>query len=152
MSVHKRGNQKHFQANPDAPIFSELCGIAQKTFGVAAPLREALMPLDEQIQTAFVYGSVAKKSDTASSDIDIMLISDKLAYADVMQALDAVQIRLGRSINPTLYSTVVIVAASEFQSLTRPQGSLVEFLRRSPLRGVELKLERSRDAGRKVRL
>ena len=106
VSVHKRGKQKHFQANPDAPIFSELCGIAQKTFAVATPLREALMPLDEQIQAAFVYGSVAKKSDAASSDIDIMIVSDKLAYADVMQALDAVQIRLGRSINPTLYSTV----------------------------------------------
>ncbi len=47
---------------------------------------------------------------------------------------------------------VVIVAADEYRRMTRPQGSLVEFLRRSPLRGVELELERSRDTGRKVRL
>lgn len=47
---------------------------------------------------------------------------------------------------------VVVVAASEFKRMTRPEGSLVEFFRGSPLRGVELNIERSRDAGRTVKL
>jgi predicted nucleotidyltransferase len=96
------GNQKHYQANPDAPIYAELCGIAQKTVGLAEPLREALAPLAKKISAAFVYGSVAKRQDTAASDIDLMLISDKLSYSDVFAVLEDVATRLGRPVNPTL--------------------------------------------------
>jgi len=98
------GNQKHYQANPEAPIYAELCGIVQKTVGLAEPLREALAPLAARIQAAFVYGSVAKREDTASSDIDLMVVSDDLAYSDLYAALEAVSSRLGRSVNPTLYT------------------------------------------------
>lgn len=97
------GNQKHYQANPAAPIYAELCGIVQKTVGLAEPLREALAPLAERIQAAFVYGSVAKREDTASSDIDLMLVSDDLAYSDLYAALEAASQRLGRTVNPTIY-------------------------------------------------
>ena len=99
------GNQKHFQANPAAPIYAELCSIVQKTVGLAEPLREALAPLAERIRAAFVYGSVAKREDTASSDIDLMLISDDLAYSDLYAQLEAVSQRLGRTVNPTIYTT-----------------------------------------------
>lgn len=104
VTVTRLGNQKHYQANPASPIFIELCGIAQKTFGLASPLREALIPLADQIHAAFVYGSVAKKSDTATSDIDLMVISDSLAYADLYGTLERVAVQLGRPVNPTIYS------------------------------------------------
>lgn len=102
VTVHPVGNQKHYRANPDSPIYAELCGIARKTVGLAEPLREALAPLARRIIAAFVYGSVAKKQDTATSDIDLMLITDKLGYADVFSALEDVGNRLGRPVNPTL--------------------------------------------------
>lgn len=102
VTVQPLGNQKHYQANPDSPIYAELCGIAQKTVGLAEPLREALAPLAKRIAAAFVYGSVAKRRDTAASDIDVMLISDKLSYADVFAALEEAGSRLGRLVNPTL--------------------------------------------------
>lgn len=102
VTVRPLGNQKHYQANPDSQIYAELCGIAQKTVGLAEPLREALAPLKVQIVAAFVFGSVAKRHDTAASDIDLMLISDSLGYADVFAALEEVGIRLGRPVNPTL--------------------------------------------------
>lgn len=102
VTVRPLGNQKHYQANPDSPIYIELCGIARKTVGLAEPLREALAPLAAQIVAAFVFGSVAKRQDTAASDIDLMLISDRLGYADVFAALEAVSVRLGRPVNPTL--------------------------------------------------
>ena len=98
------GNQKHYQANPEAPIYAELCGIVQKTVGLAEPLREALAPLAARIRAAFVYGSIAKREDTASSDIDLMLISDDLAYSDLYAALEAASHRLGRTVNPTIYT------------------------------------------------
>ena len=102
VTVRAIGNQKHYQANPDSPIFEELCGIARKTIGLADPLREALAPLAEKISAAFVYGSVAKRSDAASSDIDLFLLSDDLAYADVFGALETVTVTLGRPVNPTI--------------------------------------------------
>jgi len=98
------GNQKHYQANPAAPIYAELCGIVQKTVGLAEPLREALAPLAGRIRAAFVYGSVAKREDTATSDIDLMLVSDDLAYSDLYAALEAASQRLGRTVNPTIYT------------------------------------------------
>ena len=98
------GNQRHYQANPDAPLFAELCGIILKTVGLAEPLREALQPLSGQIQAAFVYGSVAKRQDTAASDIDLMVISDSLNYGDTFAALEAAGARLGRPVNPTILS------------------------------------------------
>lgn len=104
VTVRPVGNQKHYQANPDSPIYEELCGIARKTVGLAEPLRVALAPLAGQIQAAFVFGSVAKKQDTATSDIDLMLLSDSLSYADLFLALETVSAQLGRTVNPTLLS------------------------------------------------
>lgn len=109
LTVRSIGNQKHYQANPAAPIYDELVGIIQKTVGVAEPLRKALMPLMTKITAAFVYGSVAKRADTASSDIDLLIVSDKLGYADVMRALHPVIEQLGREINPTIYSRTELI-------------------------------------------
>lgn len=104
LTMRPIGNQKHYQANPAAPIHGELVGIIQKTVGLAEPLRDALRPLSKKIVAAFVYGSVAKRSDTARSDIDLMIISGKLGYADAIVALADVEEKLGRKINPTIYS------------------------------------------------
>lgn len=106
VTVTRRGTQKHFQANPESPIFAELCGIAQKTVGLAEPLREALKPLAERITAAFVFGSVAKRSDTASSDIDVLVLADDLDYADVFAALQGAEAKLERTVNPTVYTPV----------------------------------------------
>lgn len=104
VTVHRLGSQKHYQANPDSPLFAELCGIARKTVGLAEPLREALTPFASMIVAAFVYGSVAKRQDTATSDIDLMVVSDSLTYADLYGSLEPLGAKLGRAVNPTVYS------------------------------------------------
>ena len=104
VTVHRVGTQKHYQANPASPLFTELCSIAMKTVGLAEPSREALAPFSDSIVAAFVYGSVAKRSDTAASDIDLMVISDTVSYADLYAAMEPVSAKLGRTINPTVYS------------------------------------------------
>jgi len=96
------GNQRHYQANADSPIFAELCAIVQKTVGLAEPLRKALAPLASQITAAFVYGSIAKKTDTASSDIDLLLISNEVSYGELFSALEEVGNMLQRPVNPTI--------------------------------------------------
>ena len=98
------GNQKHYQANRASPIFEELRGIVVKTFGVAEVLREALAPLAAKILAAFIYGSVAKGSDTASSDVDLMVISDEVRYSDLFALTTDAEQRLGRKVNPTVYT------------------------------------------------
>lgn len=104
VTISSEGNRKFYQANPASPIFAELKGIALKTTGLAEPLREALIPLSHSITSAFVFGSVASGSDRASSDIDLMVISDTLTYADIFTAVHPVEQRLGRTINPTVVS------------------------------------------------
>ncbi len=104
LSMEKRGNQHHYQANKHCPIYSELLGIVRKTFGVADVIGEALAPLDHAIQLAFVYGSVAKSSDVKSSDIDLMLVGEGLVYGEVMECLTKTESQLGRDINPTIYT------------------------------------------------
>ena len=104
VTVKPVGNQKHYQANPASPIYDELCGMVRKTVGLAEPLRAALAPLAPQIKAAFVYGSVAKKEDTASSDIDLMLVSDTLSFADTILALQAATELLGREVNPNIFT------------------------------------------------
>ena len=102
ITVKAIGKQKHYQANRDSPIFGELRAIMQKTVGLAEPLRNALAPLSKQIIAAFVYGSIAKNTDTARSDIDLMLVSDDITYADVFGVLEEAGNRLGRPVNPTI--------------------------------------------------
>ncbi len=104
VTVTRIGTQKHYQANPKSPIFAELCAIAEKTVGLAEPLREALAPLAKDITAAFVFGSVAKRSDTAASDIDVLVISDNVDYPDVFEALQSAEAKLGRTVNPTVYT------------------------------------------------
>ena len=104
VTVKPVGNQKHYQANPASPIYDELCGLVRKTVGLAEPLRAALAPLATQIKAAFVYGSVAKKEDTASSDIDLMLVSDTLTFSDTILALQAATESLGREVNPNIFT------------------------------------------------
>jgi predicted nucleotidyltransferase len=104
VSVTSVGNQKFYQANPESPVFAELCGLIQKTVGLAGPLRKALAPLANKISVAFVYGSIAKGTERASSDIDLMVIADDLDYAALYAALTDAEAVLSRPINPNVMS------------------------------------------------
>jgi predicted nucleotidyltransferase len=102
VTVTRVGNQKHYQANRDSPIFSELRGLVVKTMGLVGPLQEALAPFRDRIQVAFVYGSIAKGTDTAQSDIDLMVICDDLSYSDLYSALQEAEATLRRPVHVSL--------------------------------------------------
>ena len=76
-----------------------------KTVAVARPIRQALLPHSDRISLALVYGSVAHGKDTASSDIDLLLVSDQLTLEETYSALIPVETKLRRSIRPTLYTS-----------------------------------------------
>jgi predicted nucleotidyltransferase len=104
VTVNRTGNQKHYQANRVCPAFAELSGLIVKTVGVLEPLRQALAPRAKHIRGAFVYGSVAKGSDKAGSDLDLMVISDRLGYQDLFEVLQPAERVLARPVNPNVMS------------------------------------------------
>jgi predicted nucleotidyltransferase len=96
------GRQAFFKANPACPVYSELRGIITKTFGVADILREALLPLTDKIQVAFIFGSMVSGEFNQGSDVDVMVIGD-ISFAEVVSALSPAQESLAREINPSVY-------------------------------------------------
>ena len=98
------GRQKHYQANAASPIFQEVRSITLKTFGLADVLCRALSGFAGSIGYAFIYGSVAKDTDTAASDIDVMIIGEGLTYSGIFEALATAEETLGRKVSPTLFT------------------------------------------------
>lgn len=97
------GRQVYYRANQQCPVFEELAGFLRKTAGLVDVLREALLPLAGKIERAFIYGSMARGTEHAHSDVDLMVIGD-LEFADVVLALAPAQATLRREINPTVFS------------------------------------------------
>ena len=77
-NVTRDGKRKLYQANPGSAVFPELCSLINKTLGFADSIRGALEPIRDKIDFALIYGSTAKGTDTATSDIDLLAVSDHL--------------------------------------------------------------------------
>ena len=63
----------------------------------------ALLPLSDSIQQAFLYGSTARGTERAESDIDLMVIGD-VSFFDVVSVVSPLQETLGSEINPTVFT------------------------------------------------
>lgn len=98
------GNLRVFKANPASPLYPELVSLTRKTCGVPALLMQGLEPLRSKLSLALVYGSVAKKEDTSTSDVDVMLAGMDLTLAEVLQHLQSAEMALGRKVSPALYT------------------------------------------------
>jgi len=97
----RRGNQVYYQANRKNPIFVELRSILAKTSGIRDILHEALTSLKDRIKLAFVYGSIARGEEKASSDVDLMVVGE-ISFSDVVSTLAKIDTKLGREVNPTV--------------------------------------------------
>lgn len=111
-----QGNQVRYQANPQCPLFPELAGLLRKTTGAAQVMADALAPLAPPL--ALIFGSVASGTETAHSDVDLLVIGD-MGFADVVRATHPAQAELGREINPVVYS------AAEFRRRVQERDPLV---------------------------
>lgn len=115
-----------YQVNRASPIFEELRMLLLKTIGLVEPLRLALKPLESKINFAFIFGSVAKGSDTASSDVDLMVVSDSVAYADIFKAVQKAEKQLHRAVNPKL------MTLAEWKKRRQEKGSFVSKIADQP--------------------
>lgn len=95
------GRQVHYRANTESPIFPELSGLLRKTAGVVDVLRDALAPVAHKIARAFVYGSIARGTEHAHSDVDVMIVGD-VDFGEAVLALAPAQEKLRREVNPTV--------------------------------------------------
>jgi predicted nucleotidyltransferase len=114
------GNQRRISANRHSPVFEELYQLTRKAMGAEPLLREALRPLSDKMACALIYGSVAKGTDTATSDIDILIVSDNVGLSDVLEHCRDAEIQLGRKINPNCYTL------PEFNQRLQEQDSFVQ--------------------------
>ena len=105
VTVKKMGNQKHYQASRESPIYEELCSIIRKTIGLREPLRAAIEEIRDRLQVAILYGSIVKGTDTAKSDIDILIVSDSLTLEETINLFSPVESFLDRRISCTIYTS-----------------------------------------------
>ena len=99
----EHGNQVRYQANRACPLFDDLASIFRKTHGAAAVLAEALAPLRDGIRCAAIFGSTARGTQAAGSDIDLLVVG-AAGFAEVVRALYPAQELLQREVNPVVYS------------------------------------------------
>lgn len=121
------GNLRRFKANPSSPVYGELVALTRKTLGIEPSLREGLQPLAEKLDLAFIYGSVAKGTDTARSDVDLMLVGRTLTLGKVMELMVPLEAQLGRKINPT------VLTPAEFKRRRAERDSFVNRVLAQPV-------------------
>lgn len=119
------GRQVHYRANSDSPIFTELSGLLRKTAGVVDVLRDALAPVADKIDSAFVYGSIARGTEHAHSDVDVMIVGD-VDFGEAIVALSAAHDKLRREINPT------VLSQSEFEKKLKQRDGFVAHVWQAP--------------------
>jgi predicted nucleotidyltransferase len=103
LEKHRVGNQLQYCANQQHPVFPELSALLRKTIGLADVLALALMPVADRITVAFVFGSVARSSDTATSDVDVIIIG-RVDFGEAVNLLYEAQATLQREINPKIFA------------------------------------------------
>lgn len=103
LQQRKDGRRTYFKAETRSPIFRDLRSIFEKTVGLIPTLRVALGPFADGISCAFVYGSIARREEHATSDVDLMVIGN-VGLGDLAPSLRKAEKRLGREVNVTNYS------------------------------------------------
>jgi len=121
----RRGRQVFYQANRSTPVFAELRGLLEKTIGLPEVLRAALAPLADRIEAAALFGSVVAGTSGPTSDIDLLVVGSA-EFAEVTDALAPAEARLGREINPMVYSR------AEFRRRLSEGGHFVTSVLRAP--------------------
>ena len=89
------------------PFLGELQGLLAKTVGMVDVVRDTLSPMAARIRVAFIYGSVARSSEHALSDVDLLVIGG-VGLSDLSPLLDVAEKRLGRPVNANVYSPTTL--------------------------------------------
>jgi len=101
--TRKDGNRVYFKADTDNPIYPDLRRLMEKTSGVAEVIRQTVFGgTSRRPAVAFVFGSVARGEDDASSDIDLLVVGRTTMFA-ITPKLRRAEAVLGRPINAIVF-------------------------------------------------
>lgn len=103
LTARRESGKVLYQADTTSLIFGDLRELFNKTVGPVGQLRRVLLPLEDSIKFAFIYGSVAAGVAKDSSDVDLLVVGE-VTFAQVSDALPPAEIILQREVNPTVYS------------------------------------------------
>jgi DNA-binding transcriptional ArsR family regulator len=132
------GNRVRYQPDAACSFLVDLQGLFAKTIGIADVLRETISPVMSGVEVAFIYGSVASRTERPGSDVDLLMIGD-IRLADVAERLRDAEGSLGRAVNPILYSpweyAAQLAAGSHFATALKEVPKIF-------LKGTDLDLAR----------
>ena len=114
-----RGHQIRYQVNRDCPIFSELINLMAKTAGLADVLRDALAPLKNQVDIAFIYGSQASGTAGNSSDVDLFVVGS-IDELELHSAISQAEEHLARSVN------YILLNRRELKQRLKEKGGFID--------------------------
>lgn len=110
-----------YRANAASPVFQDLRAIIEKTSGIDSMIRGALQKAGKKVRLALIYGSIAKSSNKARSDVDLLVVGT-VGFEALLGLLRPVEERIGREISPRLFS------AEEFERKRRSDRFLKSVL------------------------
>lgn len=103
LTTRKEGNRVYYIANLGCPGIEELQSLFIKTSGIADVLKSGLRSFLADSDIAFIYGSLARGEEIATSDVDLMIVGD-LKISEMASALKKIEKSLDREVSITLYS------------------------------------------------
>ena len=96
------GNRLYYTANTNHPLYTDICGLVEKTSGIVEKLKDVLGKIKE-VECAFIFGSLAKGEEKSHSDIDLIIIGD-VGQRVLSSKFKEVTEQTEREINPHIYS------------------------------------------------
>lgn len=114
---HKKGNLVYYHINKTYPLFTELKSIVFKTIGIRGLLKE-MMEKVKGINVSFIYGSFARNSENATSDIDLFVIGNP-NEDELVREINGIEKVVKREINYTVYTMI------EFKKKKRAKDSFI---------------------------
>ncbi len=120
----KDGNRVYYRANTVHPLYPDIRSIVLKTSGLADVIMNALAN-EKGIKVAFIFGSLARQEDKATSDVDLMVIGD-IGLRKLTGLLTDVASKIGREINPHAFTE------KEFVKRRRGQDHFLNQVLESP--------------------
>lgn len=125
INFEKSGNQNYYSANQQSSIYEDLANILRKTSGLVDVIKSGLLPLANYIDSAFIFGSMARGTENVGSDIDLMLVGN-INFGDVVSVLYPLQTSLGREINPKVFTS------SEWLQLSNDKNTFIRDVMSKP--------------------
>ncbi|MHB8903602.1 MAG: nucleotidyltransferase domain-containing protein [Patescibacteria group bacterium] len=103
----RKGNMRFFKLNKNYHLFAEIKSIVSKTLGIESKLKNLVNKFND-LECAFLFGSIAKNEENNNSDVDLMLIG-KIDQNILINEVSKLEKEINREINYHIFSPEEII-------------------------------------------